>query len=307
MTELANQFREFKPSLRDSSIKSYVLNINKMLRHGVDLTDIDSIKDYLKDYKKTTVKNYASSLVIYSKMNKEPSEFVEQLEKMRDDAHKEYEDMVDKNEKTEKQKQNWIPYDEIVELKEKLYEEAMDITKKNKGVELTPKQRQKVQDALMLAIYTHMPLRNDVADMKVLSVAESKNISPEWKRNKNFLVMKPSAPYFQLNHYKTSDAYGTKELPVDERVVPLLKQWMRYNKTGYLFNNSHGTPLSSNGISKAFIRLFQEHKGKNVSTSMLRHIYLSDKYAPLQEEKKKDAEMMMHSTMMQNGYVKKAD
>jgi len=65
--------------------------------------------------------------------------------------------------------------------------------------------------------------------------------------------------------------------------------------------------LSSNGISKAFIRLFQEHKGKNISTSMLRHIYLSDKYAPLQEEKKKDAEMMMHSTMMQNGYVKKAD
>jgi hypothetical protein len=40
---------------------------------------------------------------------------------------------------------------------------------------------------------------------------------------------------------------------------------------------------------------------------MLRHIYLSDKYEPMEEEKRKDAEKLMHSTMMQKGYIKKED
>ena len=40
---------------------------------------------------------------------------------------------------------------------------------------------------------------------------------------------------------------------------------------------------------------------------MLRHSYLSHKYADVTDEKKKDADLMMHSVAMQEEYIKKDD
>ena len=58
-------------------------------------------------------------------------------------------------------------------------------------------------------------------------------------------------------------------------------------------------PLGSNGISKALARI-----GKRLGSSLLRHSYLSHKYADLTAEKQKDADLMMHSVGMQDGYIK---
>ena len=308
VAEIQKELKDYKPELRDTSLKAYALNINKMLKNDVDLDDIKSIREYLKKYKQTTIANYASSISIYSKMQNKPKDFVDEVEKIRNEAHQHYEELVNENKKTDRQEKNWLPWDEIVELSNKLYDEAMEIGVKNKGVELTPDKRRKMQDGLMLALYVHHPMRNDTAELKVLTATEEKTIDPKWKKNTNYMVCGGKQCKIVLNNYKTSRKYGRREIDIPESIQPLLKMWLRqYNKSGYLFTNGKHAPLSSNGVSKAFIRLFNEHKDKNISTSMLRHIYLSDKYEPQAEERKKDAEKLMHSTLMQNGYIKKGD
>lgn len=303
--EIEKKLQEFKPSLRESSVKAYARNIAKMISKNVNLKSLDSIQDFLKDYKSTTRANYYSSLSVYSKMNKEPEDFVDEIEKLRNKEHSVYSEDADNHTKSEKQEKNWMPWDDIEKLAKEMYDKALKIGKDNKGVELTMQKRMDMQDALLVNLYTRLQMRNDIANMKVLSVTEHKNLDPKYKTSKNFLVMKPSKPYLELNHYKTSRKYGSKKFDIPEEIVPLLKSWLRYNKTGFLFVNTKDQPMSSNAVSKNFIRIFNKHTGKNISTSMLRHIYLSDKYQPVTDEKKRDADIMMHSTMMQNGYIKK--
>ena len=47
--------------------------------------------------------------------------------------------------------------------------------------------------------------------------------------------------------------------------------------------------------------------GRKLGSSLLRHSYLSHKYAAVNKEKKKDAEVMMHSLETQSEYVKTED
>jgi hypothetical protein len=45
--------------------------------------------------------------------------------------------------------------------------------------------------------------------------------------------------------------------------------------------------------------------GKKIGSSMLRHIYISDKYKDVMEEQQKDAANMGHSVELQREYFKK--
>jgi hypothetical protein len=61
--------------------------------------------------------------------------------------------------------------------------------------------------------------------------------------------------------------------------------------------------VAVNAITRVLNRVF----GKKIGSSMLRHIYLSDKYKDQNEEMKKDAEAMGHSLDLQRAYIKKDD
>ena len=43
---------------------------------------------------------------------------------------------------------------------------------------------------------------------------------------------------------------------------------------------------------------------RSLGSSLLRHSYLSHKYADVNEEKQADADLMGHSQAMQDGYIK---
>ena len=65
-----------------------------------------------------------------------------------------------------------------------------------------------------------------------------------------------------------------------------------------------GSPLNSNGITKVLNRVGLAERGKPFGSSILRHSYLSHKYAEVSQEKEKDADMMGHSVATQGDYVK---
>jgi hypothetical protein len=69
-----------------------------------------------------------------------------------------------------------------------------------------------------------------------------------------------------------------------------------------LFANSDDKEIAGSGMTKILNNIF---KPKLISVNMLRHIYITEKSAPLIDKLKEIAEAMAHSTGMQGLYVKK--
>ena len=90
-------------------------------------------------------------------------------------------------------------------------------------------------------------------------------------------------------------------------MLPSLRKYLRHNESGFLLINRKGAPLNSNGITKVLNRIGEQERGKPFGSSILRHSYLSHKYASVVEQKKaqeEDAGLMMHSVSTQQDYVK---
>ena len=116
--------------------------------------------------------------------------------------------------------------------------------------------------------------------------------------------------FFVLNEYKTRRKYGEKNLPIDDiEISKSLKLWLaRKDKSDSLFFNPKDmvTPADSSTLTKILITMSKrEFDGKAIGSSLIRHMYLSSKYADALKEMEKDAEIMGHSTStQQNIYTK---
>ena len=68
----------------------------------------------------------------------------------------------------------------------------------------------------------------------------------------------------------------------------------------------NGDKINRNYLTQTLVRITEKNLGKKISTTMIRKIYASDKYADKNDEQEKDSKMMGHSTANQNKvYVKK--
>jgi hypothetical protein len=62
---------------------------------------------------------------------------------------------------------------------------------------------------------------------------------------------------------------------VPKPLEKLIDTWKLFNKSDYLLVNNQGNAITQSRITVLLNDIFG---GKNISTSMLRHIYLSDKF-----------------------------
>jgi len=76
----------------------------------------------------------------------------------------------------------------------------------------------------------------------------------------------------------------------------------------FMFTTSTGNPISANVGSQMLLKYSKRYLGKNISTTMIRHIVLSDKFGDVKKEMADMAEKTGHSTeTMMNVYVKDPD
>ena len=109
---------------------------------------------------------------------------------------------------------------------------------------------------------------------------------------------------FYFNVYKTATQYGEQVIDVKEKApefYKILNKWVKINPTEYLLFSSNEQKLTSPQVTRMLNKLFS----KSVSTDMLRHIYLTDKYGKIQDEMEQESRDMAHSTEMQKMYIKK--
>jgi len=207
-------------------------------------------------------------------------------------------------EKSEKQDENWLSWGEIVKLRDALKSATSPLQKEGRVRTLDDEEFTTLFNYLILSLYTLIPPRRNKDYSEMLVV---KNWRPSMSEEFNYYDMK--GQQFVFNQYKTAKRYGQQIEPVPDDLAEVLNLYIKYHPlrkqasfpllVNYLGEELH--PV--NGITRALNKLF----GKNLGSSMLRHIFLTEKYGGSKvDEREEDARKMAHSVKVQQEiYVKK--
>ena len=261
--------------------------------------DVQSrIDDYASSTQGTQYSVLASTLNLFSNKATYKGVYNHWREKMME-ARKERNEQ-DPHEKSEKQEENWLTWDDVDKKKSDL-SEAISSFHSNKSI--TPTQYDKLLQYIILSLYTDIPPRRNADFLEMYVV---KRLGKDYDKSKNYYDM--TSHKFHFCVYKTAKSYGEQiedvPQPLQEKLALLFKFHPLSKgkvKEFRLLVKQDGSNLNSvNAITRVLNRIF----GKKVGSSMLRHIYLSSKYGNTTDEMEKDAQAMGHSTTVQKEYIK---
>ncbi len=298
-------------NITDSSLKLYLNNLRRL--NGGEypksltfLKDVDGVLEKIKKYKPNTQRTYIISIVSLLKQETKLKKLYDKYYSILMEFNKE---LKTNNAKSETQKSNWISQKEVMELYKKMTDEMEEVTKDKK--KLSPSEYEKLLRWFILSLYTlQKPRRN--ADYQMAFVSKTK-LPTDRDVNCNYLDVANKKWFF--GNYKTKGTYKVQEQNVGDDMFAVIEKYMKfhpllkmYKKKGGLVPllvDFEGQPFTqTNSITRILNKIF----GKKIGVSMLRNIYLTDKYADKIEDMKEDAELMgTSSNTIQNQYVKVDD
>jgi hypothetical protein len=248
---------------------------------------------------KQTAKNRCVILKIWADMFNLPSKIVGVLDKKMYELVDEVNGAYATNKMNEKVAENWKSIDEIREkveiLKNKLPEP--------KYID-TYKEYIQLMRYLCLLIHTHLPLRNDLADARLM---EEMPDDEDIDANSNYIIINRRANKGQIHllAYKTRKEYGEKILEIPTDVVrEIVKYWSVIKHFSYddnawfITKDGVSAPISRVSYTKMLNSAFAGD-GVKVSSTQIRRAVVTDLYAPDPEEFKKKqqlAEVMGHTS-----------
>ena len=259
-----------------------------------DIKNVEEIQAKIADKSENTKKNYYAALV--SLLNKMPDTYAETIKKYRELMEEKIKATAPTDTYNDKQKAALMSLKEIEAIRGGLIDShSEDFTKRANW--------DKLLDYMILSLYTlQPPRRNEFYNMKVIKNSSGLNDSD------NFLLWTPKKKEFIFQDYKTAGTYGTERVAVNaelEAVIRLyLKHWqniVRGGNNNFLVKFGNLNLENSNDITRRLNRIL----GKKVGASMLRHIYLTEKFGSTLTKMKETAEAMGHSLSQQKEYIKK--
>ena len=305
-----------KRKLRPSSLNAYASNMNKLhkLMFDKEITGLDFLKnkkkvmETIEEKKLSTRKTYLAAIVVTLMAFDKDEDLIKYYRDEMEDLAKQFNADMEEQKKSETQDKNWVSLAALRKVMRKYRNELNEkgIFKKDAD-DLTNKEFDLLQKWIVSSLYIldeNPPLRNDYI-METIPNKDYDKLTEDQKREKNYLVIKSrNNKMFSLGEYKTSGKYGTKTIPVGKKLNSALNIWLKFNKTGHLLLNSKREPMTANGLTKYLQKTFAP-TGKNISSSMIRHIFISDKFPAQNKEKEEVAEKMAHSVNQQTLYSKK--
>lgn len=299
MDKIKEEISKSRTNISNNSLNTYLSNIRKVFKEAfkndINLKHFNKftkVKKYLNTLTPATRKNVMTAIMVLLKAFDTKKSTLKKYEKYFEELVNDYENNYDNQTKSNKENKNWITNDELMGKIKTLDTKITRFDMKN----LTDKEKDIVQQHLLLVLYTEIPpLRNDYAMMKVY---HSKEVKDE-----NCINLK--AKKIILNDYKTAKTYGEKQIDIPNILIPLIKRWIDITENIYLLVNIRDkNPMKKNGLTKYLNKIF---KPKKVSTTLLRKLYLSEKYPVVHDRKdmKKDAYVMGHSLSTQQTIYRK--
>lgn len=277
-----------RPLLGANTVKTYMASLRKIQQIcNCDAQSIEGliknaklIIDSLGEVQTPMVRKSKLSVVIAildDKHNEHSEELANALKEYRkamtEDANKVNKREISQ-ELSDKQKDNLISQAEVIKVYNDLKTEASHLLKKQM---LTRAQFDTLQKFVLLSMYVMIPPRRsqDYASFKIRNFDETADSVDNYIVNYNKNKKKGNAT-FVFNTYKNSKRLGRQTVDnIPKPLEKLIDQWKLFNKSDYLLINNQGNPV---GQSRIAVLLNEIFGGKNISSSMLRHIYLSDKF-----------------------------
>ena len=306
--EIIQKLSDNKKSL--NTITNYIRNL-ELINDGLPLKSLkflensEKIISKLKDKKENTYRTYLISIVgVLKSMGKEKTKYYKQYHEVMMDLNKKLGKEEASGKPSETMKKEWINWEDVIKRYNQLKKEFDEITGK-----LATKYEwdEVILPTMTLALYVLNPPRRSEDYTECYIVKNKKD-----DKTKNYLILDEKRFYF--NVFKTSKTApeAEKTLDIPPKLMEVINKYMIYhpklintkvnNKTEERFLiKFNGKPLNKiNGMTKLLNKIFN----KKFGASMLRHSYLTNKYFIVNEQMRKDALAMGHSTGTQKTYIK---
>ena len=296
-----------KKSITESSKRLYCSNL-KRLNGGEPIKDFkflnnsEKIADTIKDAKLNTQRNYyiviCSVLGELKKNNKKYEKLYNTYYKILTTLNV---TLKDQTAKTDTEKENWLSPEAIQNKLTAKMEILKEINKKRK---INKEQYDKLLDLIILGLYTLQPPRRNIDYLNMFVINNAYNAEGHGTE-KNYLDL--VSKNFVLNNYKTAGTYKTQIVPINDELFNIIKLYIKFrglkeSNIPFLVDYEEKPMLESNALTAKLNNIFDGHK---IGSSMLRKMYLTNKYSDVIDEMKKDAENMGTSTnVMQTNYIK---
>jgi integrase len=292
--------KQNRPDLSLGSLRTYnsiISNLAKQLNTKFDspkdvCKNHKQILDHLKDVNPKLRKTRLSALVVFC--DKENKEVADKFRDLMLDDGKKADDEMKEQKMNDKQKEAFIPYEDVMGLYNKLEKEVAPLLKMDK---LDKNQFHRVQMYVLLSCLLLIPPRRslDYTEFKIKNVDKEKD---------NYMTVIKRKPYFVFNVYKTAKKYKQQQVEIPNKLKLIIDKWTKLNPSDYLLVNTRMTDkINPTQLTNLLYGFFN----KPISTSILRHIYLSHVYKDVPEIKKMEerATAMGHSMDQALEYVKK--
>lgn len=304
--------RKNRPNLATSSIKTYISIINSISNALVlELTTPEALVKHYKQIlkhldpmkpnpRKTKIAAIVS--VIDDKHNEHSKELTEALDAYKSQMYKDADLIAEKDKQqklTTNQELNFITWDEVMQIYNDLKTKATPIFKLKR---MTDKQYFLLQSFVLLSLYVLIPPRRslDYVDFKL------REIDPE---KDNFMLRrgktKTAKAQFVFNSYKNASRLGKQIIDIPKELANILDKWGKINSSEYLLSTADFKPITQQRVTTMLNHIF----GKKISTSLLRHIYLTNKFGNYDLEALEDTAKEMGNSKISRilAYVKKDD
>jgi hypothetical protein len=294
MDEIMDKIKQNRENLSASSLKTYrsiLRNIFKSVYPDDDSFSMNKfnnhelILEHLKDLPSNKRKTKLAPLFVLTGNKHYHTEMTTDIKK--------YNDEQDKQEMTDYFRDNMVSVDEVME-KFKMLERNMKILLSKER--LTTNDYQEIQKCIMLALMGGIfqpPRRSSDWVMKF------RNYNPE---TDNYVDMKKGI--FVFRNFKTSKVYGNQTMEINKELKKLLMKWFKIipENCDWILFDTNFNHLTNSQMTHRLNAIF----GKKVSTSMLRHIYLTNKFSNVDlQELKETSEAMGNSPLQALKYVKR--
>jgi len=287
-----------KPHLNEKSKKVYISiinglskRINKKISSQTDL--MNNLQDILKLMEQETYntrKTRLSSILAFlpPDIDHGVKNYIQSL--MLSDIKK-YKEQSENGEKTETQKNNWVDWSMVHNMKNVLLKKVLKLLKTPSDIDTD--ESLFLRNCMLLFCYVFIEPRRsmDYSEMKIR----------DFTKNDNFYNSKNST--FIFNKYKTQKVYGTQEVKLPKDFKLLLDKYIKLLPPTqiYMFEENN-EKLSVSKITKILNGLF---RGRRVSVNILRHSYLTHIYGDKFKDMKNTAKNMGHSIETAlNTYIK---
>lgn len=261
---IAPLIQKNKPDISPSSLKTYSTLLKSLYyRHHDKKAAIDTdwfdnesiILDDIKERPIATRKTILSALISVSpKSEKYKSTLMANGDK--------YREWVDKQEMSDTQKANWKTFDEVKRIYDEMHSNIKPILN-HKG-EISQADFMRLQDFIILALCCGVwfpPRRSaDWVNLKLRAIDKSKDNYMEKNR-------------FYFNEFKTKKFYGRQDIAIPKGLSAILNRYISHNPYDYLLVDNKGDKITNVRLGQRLNHIFKS----KISTSMLRHIFLSDK------------------------------